>query len=223
VNSVGNVTSYQVAGLVPSTTYSYRVRAVDAAGNVSGQSAAATATTQAVVDVTPPSVPTGLAASAVSATRIDLSWVASTDNTGVVGYRVYRNGVFLAALGNVTAYQSTGLAAATTYTYSVDAVDGAGNASNVSTSASATTLTPNTATLTWDAVIHPNLAGYRIYYGTAPGAYVQPVGSGVSVGNVVTFTVTGLTSGTRYYFAATAFDASNNESAFSNEVFKDIP
>ena len=78
-------------------------------------------------------------------------------------------------------------------------------------------------TLTWDAVIDPNLGGYRVYYGTAAGVYQQPVGSGVSVGNVTSFTVTGLSSGRRYYFAATARDTSNNESAFSNEVFKDIP
>ena len=53
--------------------------------------------------------------------------------------------------------------------------------------------------------------------------YDQPLGLGLEVGDVTTFTVTGLNSGTRYYFAATAFDTSNNESAFSNEVFKDIP
>jgi hypothetical protein len=43
------------------------------------------------------------------------------------------------------------------------------------------------------------------------------------VGNVTTYTVTGLSSSTRYYFGATAYDASNKESSFSNEVFKDIP
>ncbi len=70
----------------------------------------------------------------------------------------------------------------------------------------------------------PNLGGYRIYYGTSPGTYDQPRGSGLGVSSAsTTFTVTGLASGTRYYFAATAFDTSNNESVFSNEVFKDIP
>lgn len=82
---------------------------------------------------------------------------------------------------------------------------------------------PNTATLTWDPVTDPSLRGYRIYYGTAARTYVQPAGQGVDVGNVTTFTVTGLGRGTRYYFAATAFDTSNNESVYSNEVFKDIP
>jgi chitodextrinase len=126
------------------------------------------------------------------------------------------------SLGNVTTYESTGLAASTTYTYNVDAVDAAGNASGVSTTASATTFAANnTATLAWDAVT--GASGYRIYYGTAPGTYFQSRGAGVGVGNVTTFTVTGLGSSTRYYFAVTAYDASNNESGFSNEVFKDMP
>jgi chitodextrinase len=223
LDTVGNVTTYASTGLAASTTYSYAVRALDAAGNVSGQSTAANATTPAVSDTTAPTTPTGLAATTLSASRIRLSWSASTDNVAVTGYRVYRNGAFLATLGNVTTYESAGLGAATTYTYNVDAIDAAGNASGTSAAASATTLGPNTATLAWDAVTHLNLSGYRIYYGTAPGIYLQPVGSGMSAGSVTSFTVTGLTSGTRYYFAVTAFDTSNNESAFSNEVFKDIP
>src|SRR5205807_5433546 len=64
------------------------------------------------------------------------------------------------------------------------------------------------ATLAWDAVTAANLSGYRIYYGTAPGTYLQSVGQGLNVGNVTTYTVAGLSSGTRYYFAATAYDTS---------------
>ena len=82
---------------------------------------------------------------------------------------------------------------------------------------------PNSATLSWNAVTAVNLAGYRVYYGTTPGAYFQAVGQGLDVGNATTYTITDLSSGTRYYFAATAYDTSNNESAFSNEVFKDLP
>ena len=80
-------------------------------------------------------------------------------------------------------------------------------------------------TLAWDPVNDPNLAGYRIYYGSAPGTYLQPIGQGLNVGNVTTYTVTatGLSSGTTYYFAATAYDTSNNESVYSNEIFKVIP
>lgn len=78
----------------------------------------------------------------------------------------------------------------------------------------------NTAVLEWDAVVDPNLAGYRVYYGTAPGTYRQPVGKGIEVDmNNTIYTVTGLTNGT-WYFAATAFDWSGGESPYSNEVSK---
>ena len=222
LETVGNVTTYASTGLAASTTYSYAVRALDAAGNVSGLSNSASATTQSAPDTTAPTTPTGLSATPISSSRIGLNWSASTDNVGVTGYRVYRNGVFLVSLGNVTTYESTGLAASTTYTYNVDAIDAAGNASGVSNAASATTLAANnTATLAWDAVT--GASGYRIYYGTAPGTYFQSRGAGVDVGNVTTFTVTGLGSSTRYYFAVTAYDASNNESTYSNEISRTLP
>ena len=224
IATVGNVTTYANTGLAASTTFSYTVRALDAAGNVSGASTAASATTPATPDTIAPTTPANLAATTISSSRIGLTWSASTDNVGVTGYRVYQNGTFLfTTLGNVTTYQSTGLTPATPYTYNVDAIDAAGNASGTSAAANATTLLPTTATLAWDAVTDPRLSGYRIYFGTAPGTYSQSAGNGLNVFNVTTFTITGLTSGTRYYFAVTAYDGSNNESGLSNEVFKDIP
>jgi len=74
-------------------------------------------------------------------------------------------------------------------------------------------------TLAWDAVTDPNLAGYRVYYGTASGDYVRP---GVSVGDHLSFTVTGLRTQTTYYFVVTAYNFLGNESAFSNEASKTI-
>jgi chitodextrinase len=224
IATLGAVTTFQNTGLTASTTYSYTVRAFDAAGNISAPSSTAIAATQAAPDTTAPSTPTGLTATAASSSRINLSWAAATDNVGVTGYNVYRNGTQIATLGAVTTFQNTGLAASTTYTYTVLAFDAAGNASGPSTAASATTLVPGTtAILAWDAVTATNLSGYRIYYGTAPGTYLQSLGQGLNVGNVTTYTVTGLSSGTRYYFAVTAFDTSSNESIYSNEVFKDMP
>lgn len=176
----------------------------------------------ATADATPPTTPGGLAATALSSSRINLSWSDSKDNVAVTGYRVFRAGNLLTTLGNVTTFQDTGLAGATMYTYSVQAVDAAGNASLASADAGATTLPVNTATLAWDAVAAPSLIGYRVYYGNASGTYLQPLGSGIDVGNVTTYVVTNLSTGTRYYFAVTAYDASN-ESEYSNEVFKDIP
>jgi len=71
-------TTYANTGLQPTTAYSYTVTAVDGAGNESGAAGPATATTLSL-DVTPPGAPTGLSATAVSSTRIDLSWNGSTD------------------------------------------------------------------------------------------------------------------------------------------------
>jgi chitodextrinase len=90
-------------------------------------------------DTTAPSTPSGLSATPVSASQVNLSWNASTDNVGVAGYRVYRNGN-LVGTASGTSYQDTGLAAATAYSYSVAAFDAAGNVSGQSASASATTL-----------------------------------------------------------------------------------
>ena len=85
------------------------------------------------------------------------------------------------------------------------------------------TSTPGRADLAWDPVVSTALTGYRAYYGIAPGVYLQAVGQGMSTGTATTFGVSGLTSGTRYYFVVTAVDTSNGESGVSNEVFKDIP
>ena len=89
-------------------------------------------------DTTPPSTPTNLTATAVSSSQINLSWTASTDNVGVQGYKVYRNGVHIATVTSGTSYSDTGLSASTTYYYTVSAFD-AGNTSTQSNSASATT------------------------------------------------------------------------------------
>jgi hypothetical protein len=90
-------------------------------------------------DTTPPTVPTGLTATAVSSSQINLSWTASTDNVGVTGYDVYRGGTQVGT-SPTASYSDTGLAASTSYTYTVAAYDAAGNTSAQSTSASATTL-----------------------------------------------------------------------------------
>jgi len=186
LTTLANVTTYQDTSLNAATTYTYRVQALDAAGNASPQSNAASATTQANPDTTPPTTPSAVSASAISSTKVAVSWSASTDNVAVAGYRVYRNGVLLSAVGNVTTVQDTGLAPNTTYTYAVDAVDAAGNASPKSPSATATTPAGNSVTLAWDAVTVANLAGYRVYYGPAPGNYVQLPGTGINAGNATT-------------------------------------
>src|SRR5207237_6876231 len=116
------------------------VDAFDAAGNHSPLSAAASVTTPASPDAQPPSTPAGLVATAAGSTQVNLSWSASTDNVGVTGYSVYRGGAQIATVGGSTlAYSDTTAAPSTTYSYTVDAFDAAGNHSAQSASASATT------------------------------------------------------------------------------------
>jgi hypothetical protein len=96
-------------------------------------------------DTTPPSVPAGLSATAVSSTQINLSWSASTDDVGVAGYKILRGGAQIANSVS-TSYSDTGLTPSTTYAYTVSAFDAAGNESAHSAPVSAMTMatTPRT-------------------------------------------------------------------------------
>ncbi|OGZ34073.1 MAG: hypothetical protein A2Y98_03305 [Candidatus Portnoybacteria bacterium RBG_19FT_COMBO_36_7] len=83
------------------------------------------------------------------------------------------------------------------------------------------------ATLSWNANTEIDLAGYKIYYGTASRTGTDPKTCGlcgysasVNVGNVRTYTFSNLTDNTTYYFSVTAYDTSNNESVFSSQVSK---
>src|SRR3989344_2662387 len=100
-----------------------------------------------ITDTTAPSQPTSLSASAVSSSQINLSWALSTDNTGVSGYKIYRDGTQISttpasATSTTIYYSDVTLHASTTYAYTVAAYDVAGNNSVQSASASATTETP---------------------------------------------------------------------------------
>jgi peptidoglycan hydrolase-like protein with peptidoglycan-binding domain len=128
--------SLSLASLLSSTLYHFAVVSADASGNTS-TSSDYTFTTSAL-DTSPPSSPTGLAATAVSSSQINLAWTASTDSIGVVGYKIYRNAAQIATSTGTT-YSDIGLSASTTYSYMVAAYDAAGNVSTQSSSASATT------------------------------------------------------------------------------------
>ena len=70
------------------------------------------------------------------------------------------------------------------------------------------------ATLAWPVSTDPTVTGYNVYYGTAPGTYTNSI----DVGNVTTATLSNLVAGTRYYFAAKAYNSSRTESPYSNET-----
>ena len=93
----------------------------------------------------------------------------------------------------------------------------------LSITASASTPSPpppsvTTVTLSWAANTESDLAGYKVYVGTAPGVY----GSPVILGNVTLFTVSNLALGNTYYLAISAFDTSGNESPLSAVVSKSV-
>ena len=178
-------------------------------------------------DAEVPTTPSNLMANAVSSSQINLSWEASTDNTGVEGYIVYRDGTQVATTGN-TAYQSTGLTASTAYTYRVAAYDAAGNISQLSSEARATTMAPSDTqppsvptaltaevlsssqiSLSWKASTdNVGVAGYVVYRNDAQVATVTDRA----------YTDGGLSPSTSYSYRVTAYDAAGNVSAKSTAV-----
>ena len=117
---------------------SYTVRAHDLAGNQSPDSAPASVGSG--TDTTPPSTPGSLTATATSSTSVKLAWSASTDNIGVTGYRLYRGGAPLTSVAaSALSYVDNAVVPSTSYSYTVQAVDAAGNTSALAGPATATT------------------------------------------------------------------------------------
>jgi hypothetical protein len=120
-------------------SHTITAKAYDAAGN---SSTASTTFTVNNADTTPPSSPGSVKATASSATSVNLGWNASTDSgpnaTGVAKYNVLRNGAVIAQV-TTTSYTDTSVVASTAYSYVIQAIDGAGNVSANSNTASVTT------------------------------------------------------------------------------------
>lgn len=222
-------TSYKDTGLVPETTYTYTVKALDAAGNESDASNSVSSKT--LVDTQAPTVPIGLNAQAVSISQINLTWTASTDNVAVTGYNIYRDGTKVGTSAT-TSHQDKGLAANSTHTYKVSAYDAKNNTSADSTTVTATTnadtsapdvptaltATPVSMTeidLAWTASTdNVGVTGYKIYRGIGSSA---PVQIGTSTTNSYKDTA-GLTRSTAYNYTVAAYDAAGNTSAQTSPV-----
>jgi chitodextrinase len=228
IGSVGaNVTTYAHTGLTASTTYYYRVRGYNSAGN-SGYSTTASAATPAPPDTTPPSIPGGVSATANSTSQITVKWNASTDTggSGLAGYQVYRDGT-LVTTTTATSYVDTGLSSSAQYCYSIVASDNAGNNSSASSQSCATTPAPPdttapsvpsnvsaTATLatqitvTWSASTDSGgsgLAGYEVYRN----------GTLVGTPTATSYVDTGLAPNTQYCYTIIASDNAGNNSSSS--------
>ncbi|TVX92928.1 lytic polysaccharide monooxygenase [Paenibacillus agilis] len=144
----GSTLNYTAAGLTSNTAYTFTVKAVDAAGNVSGASNAVSATTAPVAnDTTAPTAPTYLHKMTVTANSVSLMWTESTDNVGVTGYQVYNGNTLVATVpGTAIEYNVTGLTANTAYSFKVRAIDAAGNVSADSNILTVTTTSAGTGT-----------------------------------------------------------------------------
>ena len=224
--SVGTTasTTYTYSGLTCGTSYTLGVDAYDAANNHSGQASLTTSTSACVApgDTTAPTAPTGLTKTAATVSSVSLSWTASTDNVGVAGYSLTRNGVAAGTTATRTT-TFTGLACGTTYTLGVAAYDAAGNTSGRTTLSAATSacapagdtqapttpsgLAVNSATqtslsLSWSASTdNVGVTGYGLY------------GAGSGTVAATSTSVAGLACGTSYTVQVDAFDAAGNHSA----------
>ncbi|HEY7292623.1 MAG TPA: fibronectin type III domain-containing protein [Vicinamibacterales bacterium] len=230
--------SFGNTGLTASTSYSYRVRATDAAGNLSGYSNVATASTPAAPDTQAPAAPSTLNAAATSASQINLTWTASTDNVGVTSYLIERcQGTGCsswAQIGTATTplFASTGLLASTSYSFRVRATDAAGNLSDYSNVATTSTQAADTqaptapsnlsasasvstqVALTWTASTdNVAVTSYLIErcQGAACSTFAQ-----IATISAVSFNDTAVSASTSYSYRVRATDAAGNLGSYSN-------
>jgi chitodextrinase len=196
----------------------YWVRAIDATGNRSASTPVLRVTAP---DAQAPSQPQNLRAGDVTSSSISLAWDASTDDTAVTAYRVWRDGV-LAATVTTTEWTDTGLAPASSHSYAVDAGDASGNWSTRSTTLQVSTLADTTppadvtnlvasadasgtaVDLSWTASSSADAVGYRV------------VRSGTTLVDSQTGTTyrdASATPSTSYTYTVYALDASGNASS----------
>jgi chitodextrinase len=202
------------------SSYSVRVQVSDGALTY----AEAFTITVTDVDDTAPTVPTDLASSNVTATSATISWSASSDNVGVIGYKVY-NGTTLVGTTtvgvtpNATSLALSGLVSGSSNSITVVALDIAGNKSTASTALTVNLLdvvapsvpsgfatfnvTQSGFTVSWTASTDNRaVRSYNVYRN---GTYVATVGTN-------RYTFTGLTTSTTYNISVLAIDTSNNRS-----------
>jgi len=213
-----------ISGLLANTSYSFTVRALDAAGNASAASSALVVKTLSTSDTTPPTAPKGLSAGNVSSTGVTLCWSPSTDRVGVAAYDV-ASGVTHAGSTNSTCAAVSNLLPSRTYTFSVKARDVSGNSSAQSESVMVTTLATTdvtapsaptnltwtnvggTVTLTWTASTDDvGVIAYDLYFGSF---YLGAFGE-------TSIVMMGFKTGTPYTFSVKARDAAGNTSVASN-------
>jgi YD repeat-containing protein len=225
-------TSYVDEPLAGSTSYTYTVFAIDNAGNESGSSNSASATTPRIPDTLPPGIPENLQGAAVSGVWINLIWSPSEDDAGgmgLAGYEIFRDGVSIGT-STVASYSDQTLSPLTAYTYQVRSYDSADpiNWSELSAPMQVTTLddtapsapgvpifdniTTVSATARWDAASdNVEVTGYR--YSLNGGV------SWVTVDSALAANLTELASSNTYTMLVQARDAAGNWGPSSSGIF----
>lgn len=189
-----------------------------------------------IPDTEDPTVPSNLVATPMGSTQIDLSWDASSDNVGVIGYDVYRDGSFITTIGN-TSYSDQGLSPSTQYSYTVEARDAAGNLSGVSAPVSATTasggdttppvisgvsdtqVTPTRQTVFWTT---DEPATSQVEYGPTT-SYGQSTTLNSALVTSHSVTIDGLSAGALYHYRVRSSDGSSNEAVSGDFTFTTMP
>lgn len=174
-------------------------------------------------DTIAPTAPTSLTASGTTRTTTNLAWNASTDNVGVIGYDVYR-GATLIGSTSATSYNATGLAASTTYTFSVKAKDAAGNFSASSNTVSITTLSNG---VTYCSASANNTADEKIgnvkfntinntSTGTSGYEDFTSISTNVTRGSTYTLSITPIWTATKYNEAYAVYIDYNGNGVFTD-------
>ena len=229
-------TSYGDPGLTPGTSYSYRVRATDAVGNLSGYSSVATATTTTPADTTPPTATVTAPTEGATVAGTVTVTATATDNVGVVGVQFLLDGATLGTEDTSAPYSlawNTTTAANGPHQLAARARDAAGNQTtsllvNVTVAnADTTPPTPPTGltasplsgtqiTLSWTASTdNVGVTGYQVErcQGAGCTAFVL-----IATPTTTSYGDPGLTPRTRYRYRVRATDAAGNLSGYSNIV-----
>jgi len=152
--NIGTVTGLSKS-VTPAQTTTYSLTASNSAGSVSKT---VTVTVSVTPDISAPTVPANLESQSISSSQVNLSWTASTDNVGVAGYKLFRNGSQIATITSGTSYTDTNLTPSTSYSYTISTFDATGNQSAQSSAKTVTTLAAsitNTAPVISSFTVYP--------------------------------------------------------------------
>jgi len=219
-DSVGNsaTTSYTNTSLSENTTYYYKVAAYNS-GGTSTKSSYVSATTLP----NPPDTPTSVTATAIASSQITVSWGSVA---GASRYYIYRSTTAFGTYDSVgtsatTSYANTDLSSGTAYYYKVAAYNSGGTGAlsdyayattllGVPTGVTATANSESSITISWSSVT--SATGYYIYRSTNGNAY-----DSVGTSATTSYTDTGLSSGTMYYYKVVAYNSgeTGNQSSYT--------